>query len=201
MESLRPSLSPTLTIPNIITMVRILATPVFIIFLMQESYGRALGIFLLAGLSDLADGLIARTWHQKSPLGAFLDPLADKLLLSSSFLTLGILHKIPAWLAVTVISRDVVIMGGILILKIFNVKVEIQPSLASKWTTSLQIVVVFLVLLRELWFFPRFFLTGCYWVTAILTVATGIHYLSRGVKMLNGQQEQRRHGGQKGWKL
>lgn len=200
MDYLRPPLSPTLTIPNIITMVRILATPLFIISLMQESYGRALGIFLFAGLSDLADGLIARNWHQKSPLGAFLDPLADKLLLSSSFLTLGIWHKIPAWLVVTVISRDVVIMGGILILKLFDVKVKIEPSLASKWTTSLQIGVVFLVLLRELWVFPRIFLTGCYWLTALLTVATGIHYLSRGVKMFNGQQEERRQGGKKGKK-
>jgi cardiolipin synthase (CMP-forming) len=201
LDYLRPPLSPNLTIPNIITMVRILATPLFIISLMQESYGRALGIFILAGFSDLADGLIARNWHQKSPLGAFLDPLADKLLLASSFLTLGIWHKIPAWLVVTVISRDFVIMGGILILKLFDVKVKIQPSLASKWTTSLQILVVFLVLLRELWVFPLIFLTGSYWLTALLTVATGIHYLSQGVQMFNGQQEEKKQGGKKGKKV
>jgi len=80
----------SLTLPNLITLVRILLTPLFIIFLIQGSYRKALVIFLLAGLSDLADGLIARHWQQKTPLGTILDPLADKLLLSSSFVTLSI---------------------------------------------------------------------------------------------------------------
>ena len=76
-----------LTIPNLITLARILLTPLFIIFLIQERYHWALWIFVLAGVSDLVDGLIARRWRQKSPLGAFLDPLADKLLMGSSFIT------------------------------------------------------------------------------------------------------------------
>jgi len=96
-----------LTIPNLITLTRILLTPLFVILLIQQRFQQALWIFILAGISDMADGLIARRWRQKSPLGALLDPLADKLLMCSSFVTLSIYHLIPPWLAVIVISRYV----------------------------------------------------------------------------------------------
>lgn len=181
METQPQKTNPTLTIPNLLTMVRILLTPLFIIFLIQGTYGRALIIFILAGITDVVDGIIARGWQQKSPLGAYLDPVADKLLISSSFVTLSVFHKIPPWLAVVVISRDVVILGGVVALKLFEVRIPIEPSRASKWATVLQVVVVFLVLLRELWGFPTAVLTGCFWLTAILTIASGLHYLARGL--------------------
>ncbi|MDD3580123.1 MAG: CDP-diacylglycerol--glycerol-3-phosphate 3-phosphatidyltransferase [Desulfobacca sp.] len=184
MVSKSPKTNPTLTIPNLLTMVRILLTPLIIIFLIQGNYDRALIIFVLAGITDLVDGLIARTWQLKSPLGAYLDPVADKLLISSSFVTLSVFHKIPPWLAVLVISRDVVILGGVMVLKLFEVQVPIQPSQASKWATTLQVLAVFLVLLQEFWLFPDVVLTGCFWLTAILTIASGLHYLTRGLHYL-----------------
>ncbi|MFP3869113.1 MAG: CDP-diacylglycerol--glycerol-3-phosphate 3-phosphatidyltransferase [Desulfobacteraceae bacterium] len=180
-----PKFSQTMTIPNLLTMVRILLIPLIIIFLIQGYYGRALIIFVLAGVTDLIDGFIARAWQLKSPLGAYLDPIADKLLISSSFVTLSVFHKIPPWLAVLVISRDVVILGGVMVLKLFEVKVPIHPSRGSKWATALQVLVVFLVLLQEFWAFPDAVLTVFFWLTAILTIASGLHYLARGLHYLS----------------
>ena len=125
-----------LTIPNLITLTRILLTPLFIIFLIEGRYRQALLVFILAGLSDLADGLIARWWQQKSRLGSYLDPLADKLLMSTSFVTLSISRLIPSWLTVMVISRDVILGLGALILRLTDYPLVIKPSLAGKWTTT-----------------------------------------------------------------
>jgi cardiolipin synthase (CMP-forming) len=128
-----------LTIPNLITLARILLTPLFIILLIQKRYQPAMWIFILAGLSDLADGLIARRWQQKSPLGTFLDPLADKLLMGSSFVTLSISHLIPSWLTVIVLSRDLVLILGVMLLKLTNFPVVVHPSLAGKLSTTTQV--------------------------------------------------------------
>ena len=122
----------SLTIPNLITLARILLTPLFIIFLIQGRYHKALLIFLLAGVSDLADGLVARVWQQKSPLGAYLDPLADKLLLSSSFVTLSISHVVPAWLTVVVLSRDLTIALGVAIFRLADLPLVISPTRLGK---------------------------------------------------------------------
>src|SRR4030042_2833273 len=112
----RPVSQKSLTIPNLIPLLRIILTPLFIIFLIQGNYRKAFVVFVLAGVSDLADGLIARTWQQKSRLGSYLDPLADKLLMAGMFLTLSIYHQIPSWLTVVVLSRDVVLAMGVVIL-------------------------------------------------------------------------------------
>lgn len=185
MEPNLPAVNTPLTIPNLITMVRILATPLFVIFLLQNSYGRALVVFLVAGLSDLADGYIARNFHQKSPLGALLDPLADKLLMTASYLTLGYFGKIPAWLTVVVISRDVIILGGIIVLKLFAVPVRIEPTQISKWATAAQILTVFLAIWRQVASFPSWVLLLSCWLTAMLTVASGLVYMLRGLRLLN----------------
>lgn len=180
-----PVVNSSLTIPNLITMVRILATPLFVIFLLQNAYGRALLIFIIAGLSDLADGYIARNFQQKSPLGALLDPLADKLLMTASYLTLGYFEKIPAWLTVVVISRDVIILGGIIILKLFAVNFRIDPAQVSKWATAAQILTVFLAIFRQLTGLPMWVLLLSCWLTVILTISSGLVYLMRGLQLLN----------------
>jgi cardiolipin synthase len=175
-----------ITVPNIITMVRILATPLFVIFILSNSYGRAMAVFVLAGLSDMADGYIARNFKQKSPLGALLDPLADKLLMTASYLTLGYFEKIPAWLTVVVISRDVVIVGGIIALKLFEVDFRIDPARISKWATAAQLLTVFLAILGELVLFPYWVLLASAWLTAFFTMASGLVYMMRGMRLLNG---------------
>jgi cardiolipin synthase (CMP-forming) len=166
-----------LTVPNIITLARILLTPLFIIFLIQKHYHQALWVFVLAGLSDMADGLIARRWQQRSPLGTFLDPLADKLLMGSSFVTLAIYHHIPSWLVVIVISRDLVLVLGVTLFKLVNFPVVVHPSLAGKLSTATQVTTVFLVLVVTAWNLSPDFLTALFWLTGILTTISGIHYI------------------------
>jgi cardiolipin synthase len=181
----RPLTRVSLTIPNLITLVRILLTPLFIIFLIQGSYLKALIVFLLAGVSDVADGLIARVWRQKSPLGSYLDPLADKLLMSSSFVTLSIAHLIPSWLTVVVISRDVALAVGVVVLRLGDYPYVPRPSLAGKWTTVLQAVTVLLVLVGKIWYLPPEVLWGLFWTTGGLTIVSGVHYIYVGLTMLS----------------
>jgi cardiolipin synthase len=181
----RPLSQANLTIPNLITLARILLTPLFIIFLIQGSYHRALFVFLLAGVSDLADGLIARTWSQKSRLGSYLDPLADKVLMAASFITLSIYKEIPSWLTVLVISRDLVLALGVLIFRLADFPLVIRPSLAGKLTTTFQVSTVFLVLIGKIWPISQWALVAFFWGAGALTVISGIHYLYHGIKMMN----------------
>jgi cardiolipin synthase len=181
-----------LTVPNIITIARILLTPLFIIVLIQKRYPEALGIFVLAGLSDMADGLIARRWQQRSPLGTFLDPLADKLLMCSSFVTLAIYNHIPPWLAVIVISRDLVLIFGVTLFKLVNFPVVVRPSLAGKLSTATQVTTVFLVLVVTAWNLSPNFLIALFWLTGILTTISGIHYILQA--LWNGAHSQNGRG-------
>lgn len=166
-----------LTVPNLITLARILLTPLFIILLIQKRYHPALWIFIFAGLSDLADGLIARRWRQKTPLGTFLDPLADKLLMGSSFITLAIYHIIPPWLTVIVLSRDLILVFGVMLFKLVHLPVVVQPSLAGKLTTTTQVATVLLVLVAQTWPLSPTFLLALFWLTGGITALSGIHYV------------------------
>jgi cardiolipin synthase len=181
----RPVSQAKLTIPNVITLIRILLTPIFIIFLIQGQYRRALLVFLLAGVSDLADGLIARVWQQRSRLGSYLDPLADKILMAASFVTLSIYQQIPPWLTVVVLSRDVVLGLGVLIFRLADIPLIVRPSLAGKWTTTLQVTTVGLVLLNKIWPISALVLLAFFWFTGILTAISGIQYLYGGIQMMN----------------
>jgi cardiolipin synthase len=148
-------------------------------------------VFFLAGVIDLADGLIARIWQQKSPLGSYLDPLADKLLMSSSFVTLSIAHLIPPWLTVVVISRDVILAVGVLVLRLADYHVVPQPSLAGKWTTVLQAVTVLLVLIGKIWYLPPLLLQVFFWAAGGLTLVSGIHYIYVGLVVLSQSPEKK----------
>ena len=181
----RPDSQTSFTIPNLITLFRIILTPLFIIFLIQGNYRKAFVVFVLAGVSDLADGLIARTWQQKSRLGSYLDPLADKLLMAASFVTLSIYHQIPSWLTVVVLSRDVTLATGVLIFRLADIPLVVRPSLAGKWTTTFQLITVGFVLLNKIWAFPPLVLPVFFWVTGVLTTISGLQYFYRGIKQTN----------------
>jgi len=98
-----------MTVPNLLSILRILLVPIFIIYMLNNRMLASLIVFIIAVVSDALDGFIARVFHQKSNLGAHLDPLADKILLISAYVTLAIFNLIPSWLAVLTISRDVII--------------------------------------------------------------------------------------------
>jgi cardiolipin synthase len=174
----------SINIPNILTVIRILLTPLFVIFLLKNLIHPALIVFTVAAASDGLDGLLARYFNQYSILGAYLDPIADKLLLASAYVSLAVLKIIPAWLAVIVLSRDILIITGIAVFSLLDIQIEIKPSLVSKWTTVAQLLTIFLVLLNPN--IQGIDLTKIllFWITAGLTIASGLHYVFFGLNIL-----------------
>lgn len=174
----------TVNVPNILTVLRILVTPLFVICLIRDLHGYALLVFVFAGVSDGLDGLIARMFNQRSELGAVLDPIADKLLLIAAYISLGILKDIPGWLAVVVISRDVLILTGIAVLTFANISFDIRPSLISKWTTVFQILMIAVALLGFHFREAEIVKPALGWATAAITVLSGLHYTYLGLHIL-----------------
>ncbi len=166
-----------MTIPNLITSIRIILVPIFVIYLINDKLTDALVVFILAGLSDAADGFIARLFDQKSKLGSYLDPLADKILLVAAFVVLAVMDLIPPWLTVVVISRDVLILLGVLILFLNGTDFTVRPSFLSKMTTCMQIVTVFVVLSKDYFHFFSQISDYFFWATGILTISSFLHYL------------------------
>jgi cardiolipin synthase len=174
-----------MNIPNFLSLVRILFIPLLVIFLIYEHYGLSLITLSLSAISDALDGFIARFFHQKTSIGAYLDPIADKLLLVTSYVTLSILNIIPNWLTIIVISRDVIISLGVLILLINSYPLEIKPSWISKLTTLFQFLTLFLGLFYNYYTLNIDNLQIMFALTALFTIASGLHYLYRGIKIIN----------------
>jgi cardiolipin synthase len=181
-----------MNLPNILTLIRVLLIPVFVILVMNQSFGWALFIFALAGITDGADGLIARLTHQRTELGAYLDPIADKLLLTSAFITLAIFELLPSWLTVIVITRDVIILVGILVMTLNHYEVKIQPSLFGKVTTTFQISTILLVLMTGYGSLFKSLSTIGIYGTTVFTILSGAHYIYIGTRILNGKKERGR---------
>ena len=138
-----------MTVPNLITMIRIILTPIFIIYLINDQLLTGLVVLVICGISDGIDGLVARMFDQKSKLGTYLDPLADKIILVSAFVALTFRGFLPSWLTVMVISRDIMILLGVFILFMNNLEFNIRPAVPSKITTCLQFVTVIAVLSKD----------------------------------------------------
>lgn len=164
-------------VPNQITVLRILMTPLFIIFLLYQLTIPALIVFCLSGVSDGLDGLIARRYHQSTALGAMLDPVADKILLNASFWVLSSLGVFPVWLTVLVVSRDALIVGGALYLRLFEGEPAMPPSFLGKMTTCVQLAVIFLGLVFHFQGARAPFLLEISAAAAALTFVSGIQYL------------------------
>ena len=173
-----------ISIPNILTLLRILLTPLFVILLLGEDYNLALIIFILAGLSDGLDGLIARYLNQRTAIGAYLDPVADKLLLVSAYIGLAVLNVIPDWVAVIVISRDVIISLGIAVFTMTEKTYEVRPSLISKFTTTAQILTVILALFDPDQSRLAIIHLPVLWATSAVTIISGLHYIYIGMGIL-----------------
>jgi cardiolipin synthase len=174
-----------LNLPNFFSIVRIILIVPFSLLLIQQQHRWALLIFLLASASDALDGLLARVLRQRTPLGAFLDPAADKLLIVTAFLVLAFLKLLPGWLTIVVIGRDVMICLGLAILSRASISVEIRPSFAGKVTTGLQLGAVMVTLLIASGFSLIFLRDWIYWGAAIATVVSGIQYFSKGIRALS----------------
>ena len=187
------SSSTILNLPNLITLLRIGAIPLFLILLTDEQYTKALIVFVLAAVTDSIDGAVARLTNSHTAFGAYIDPLADKLLLVSSFLILAFLGFIPRWLAILVISRDIIILVGFAVLYfITGHSIAVRPTLVGKASTFFQLLTVTLTLIglyNPAWRFPILWhatlvLAGC------AVTVSGFQYLSRALLWLNQQDEE-----------
>ena len=166
------------TVPNQITFLRLGFLPLFLILMSYEKYRWALLVLVVAGLSDGIDGVLARTLNQRSALGAYLDPIADKLLLSSSFIILAFKHEIDWWLTILILSRDILILVVAAVILLVSGYRPFPPSFLGKLTTASQIVLVFALVFAAA--YPNGRLTSfnhalIYVVTAI-TLLSGFHY-------------------------
>lgn len=173
-----------MNLPNFITLIRVILIPFFIGLLMYHHYQAALGVFLFACVTDALDGMIARLMHLKTELGAFLDPLADKLLTMSAFVTLALLGELPVWLVITVVSRDIILALGSLVIYFTGHTMTIRPSLLGKSTTVLQLVVITITLAHIAYGMNSQAVAFFQWTTAVFTVASGAQYVHRGMKIM-----------------
>ncbi|MES9960398.1 MAG: CDP-alcohol phosphatidyltransferase family protein [Sedimenticola sp.] len=165
-------------IPNLISVLRIFLTLPVVWMLLERQFDIALVLFFVAGVSDGLDGYLAKHYGWTSRLGGLLDPLADKVLLVSSFLSLAVVGMIPVWLVMLVILRDLVIVTGALVYNFRVEELEAEPSMISKVNTVAQIVLVLSVVLDEgLMGLPDLYILAMIWAVAVTTVASGINYV------------------------
>ncbi len=176
-----------LTIPNMLTLLRLCSVPFFVTALVYKRVGVGLVIFAIAAFTDVLDGYIAKRFDQKSYLGTLLDPLADKALLDGAFVTMALMDYTPPWLTITVVSRDFLLVGGVVLTALFFGGVaEVSPSILGKGTTFLQVVtVLFTLLFHGLGFSTDHALVALEYVTFGATCLSGLDYISRGIRSLS----------------
>jgi len=183
MRVARRGTSADVNLPNLITLARILMVPVVVWAIAANQMLLAFILFLLAGVSDGVDGYLAKRFDMKSELGAYLDPLADKVLIVSIYVTLGISDAVPRWLVILVVSRDLMIVGAVMLSWLLGRPVAVRPLLVSKLNTVAQIVLAGLVLgSLGLDFDPGWLLTVVTVSVAALTLASIAAYVREWVR-------------------
>ncbi|HXC29094.1 MAG TPA: CDP-alcohol phosphatidyltransferase family protein [Stellaceae bacterium] len=179
-----------LNIPNLITLTRLMSVPVMIWLIVSERFGTAFCVFAGAGVSDALDGFIAKRFDSRTKLGALLDPAADKALLSSVYVALGLAKMLPNWLVILVVFRDVTIIGGFILLQTLAAPRNFDPLYISKINTLVQIALVGYVLGRLGVGLPDGLLTNILvWLTALTTMLSGMSYLVRWARILAGSEQ------------
>jgi len=172
------------TLPNLITFARLCAVPAAVWLMLQHRLDQAFLVFVGAGLSDAVDGWLARVRNARSTLGALLDPVADKALLVSVYVTLAAIGVLPDWLAIMVVFRDVLIVGGLLLLWVLGVPTRIKPLLISKANTAAQITLAALVLmLKGFDLSAPMLLEAMIWLVAFTTFASGVAYVLQAARL------------------
>lgn len=166
------------TVPNELTFLRLAFLPFFIIAIKYDRYALALGILIVAGFTDGLDGLLARELNQRTPLGAYLDPIADKLLLSSSYLVLALNGKISWWLTIMVLGRDVLLLAACAVILLTVGYRPFPPSIWGKATTFFEILLIVLVLVLAVWDNKVLWIAreSSSYIVAALVLYSGLHY-------------------------
>lgn len=179
------------TWPNFISLGRLLSAPFAIWLILSDAMVAAFWLTIIAGASDFFDGLLARSLKWHSAVGAYLDPLADKVLLVALFGVLGMKGWIPLWLMIGAIFRDALIVGGTLLLWIVKKPVDVKPILISKINTVLQIGIVLWILSEKAFFFDGGWIlrNGLFWLTGMTTTLSGAFYICFWVRLMNADTE------------
>lgn len=168
-----------MNLPNFITLGRIVLVPVIIAMIVARNWPVAFALFLIAGVSDAVDGFLAKRFNMATELGAFIDPLADKALLISLYVTLAIVEALPAWLSILVVFRDVIILGAVIVAWILDRPLEIKPLVVSKLNTGAQIGLAALVLGAKSMGWPQGpAIEAAILAVAALTLASGAAYFA-----------------------
>ena len=179
-----------MNLPNLITFGRLLSVPVAVYMIMQSAHLAAFILFVLAGISDALDGYLAKHNDQTTLLGAILDPLADKTLLVGVYITLGLQGYLPNWLVVLVVFRDLLIVGGVIILFLVRLEVKMRPLIISKVNTAAQLALAAIVL-AKLGF--RLDMDGlvhaAIYVVGATTVISGASYMVSWTRQMAGVEE------------
>lgn len=179
-----------LNVPNLITLTRLMSVPLMIWLIVGNQFGVAFCVFVAAGISDALDGFIAKRFDCRTRLGALLDPAADKALLSSVYVALGVAGLLPNWLVIVVVFRDATIIGGFVLLQTLAAPRKFDPLYISKINTLVQIALVSYVLGRLGLGFADGFLTDVLVaMTAVTTVLSGLSYLIRWARILAGAEQ------------
>ena len=178
-----------MSIPNLITLARIILVPVVVWAIASGELRLAFLLFLAAAISDAVDGFLAKRFGMKTELGAYLDPLADKVLIVSIYVTLGITSVIPLWIVILVVSRDILIVGGILLSWLVGNPIAIRPHVVSKANTAAQIIYACLVLaLYGFGFNAEPLLTLVMFLVAVLTLLSVAFYVADWVRHMNSAE-------------
>jgi len=178
-----------LSIPNILTLLRILMTPVIVYMVLTAQAWLAVILMVAAGVTDMLDGAIARYFNQRTTVGAYLDPLADKVLLVSLFVSLFFIGKVPLFIFLAVIFRDAIIIFGALAYEMVTRQLTMEPSLISKATTFMQILYVSLLLLHMATPISIMLIHTVMWLAFALTCMSGVHYMVTWTRKAVGHEE------------
>jgi cardiolipin synthase len=179
-----------LSIPNVVTLGRIVLVPVIFWLLVSGNTQAAFFAFVCAGLSDAVDGFLAKRFNLETELGAYLDPIADKLLIVSIYVALGVAAKLPSWLVIAVVSRDILIVLAVMLAWVVGNPLAMQPRRVSKFNTMAQLVLAATVLANEGFQLGyATLITVLVWITGILTVASLAVYMSDWVSHMTGNRQ------------
>lgn len=182
---------PIFTLANQLTLLRLLLIPVFVLLVVYGYAGWALVVFIVAGLTDALDGLLARWSGQKTSLGAWLDPMADKLLLVTTFVVLtlpglGLQNRLPIWLTVLIISRDVLIVATVAVVNLAVGPRTFRPSVYGKVATATYIVTAVVAMLFNYLGYRSLFVDVCVYASLAITLVSGLHYIRHAARTMEG---------------
>lgn len=189
-DKLRP-----LTLPNFLTLLRIAIVPFFVLAVFAHEFRLAVWIFVISGITDVLDGWIARTFDLQSRIGALLDPLADKVLLTAAYISLAVPHGqavvIPLWLAILTLFRDFVIMLMAFVFYMFEGIKSFPPTWAGKLTTVMHVLTVSMVLMANVAPIPAVILQSCFYVSFVMVILSGFSYIYRSSRAIEAERQAR----------